>query len=60
MVCPEQIRSFGRQVEAREEAEAELVVVVSAISFVRYEFTTAEGTVTVRRSFFCGRGSGKW
>ena len=56
MVCPEQIRSFGRQVEARKEAEAELVVVVSAISFVRYEFTTAEGTVTVRRSFFLRQG----
>ncbi len=52
MVCPDQIRSFCRQVEAWEEAEAELVVVVSAISFVRYEFTTAEGAVTVRRSFF--------
>lgn len=59
MVCPEQIRNFCQQVEAQQEADASLVVVVSAISFVKYEFAAKEGNVTVQRSYYLCR-EGQW
>lgn len=51
MVCPEQIKKFCGQVEAQEEAEAVLIVVMSATSLVRYEFTTKDGNVEVQRIY---------
>lgn len=56
MVCPERIKRFCVQVEAGEEAEASLIVVMSAIDFVRYEFMTRGGKVEVRRSYCLCRG----
>ena len=52
MVCPERIRQFCRQVEAKESAEELLIVVDSKDSFIRYEFAAEDGNVEVRRSYF--------
>lgn len=59
MVCPEQIRQFCGQVEAQKEAKVTLVVVVSSISFVKYEFMTKDGNVEVQRSHCLYKG-GCW
>lgn len=59
MVCPEQIRQFCGQVEAGNEAEAALIVVISAVDFIRYDFTTKDGAVDVKRSYFSYEG-GEW
>lgn len=56
MVCPEQIKQFCRKVEAQEESEAALIVVISANSFEKYEFTTKDGNVEVGHSYFLYRG----
>lgn len=59
MVCPEQIKQFCRKVEAQEESEAALIVVISANRFEKYEFTTKDGTVGVEHSYFLYKG-GCW
>ena len=45
MVCPERIRQFCRQVEAKESAEELLIVVDSKDSFIRYEFAAEDGNI---------------
>lgn len=56
MVCPENIKQFCGKVEAQEEAEATLIVVISADSFIKYDFTTKDGNVEVVRSYYLYRG----
>ena len=56
MVCPEQIRQFCRSVEAGEEAKAELIVVISGISFLKYEFTAKDGKVEVESNHYLYKG----
>lgn len=58
MVCPEQIKQFCRQVEAQEDGEVSLIVVISEIGFVKYKFTTKDGNVEVQRNYCqCKGGS---
>lgn len=58
MVCPERIRRFCGRVKAKEEAEAALIVVISAINFIKYEFTTKDGNVDVLRSYCLCKADG--
>lgn len=52
MVCPEQMREFCGQVEAGEEADAALIVVMSGIRLVQYGFRAKDGKVEVLRSHY--------
>lgn len=52
MTCPEQIRRFCGKVEAQEKAAERLIVVVSKVSFVRYDFAADNGKVNVQCSCF--------
>lgn len=56
MVCPEKIKKFCSQVEAQKEVEASLIVVVSAIRFVKYKFTTKDGEVEVSYNYYLYQG----
>lgn len=52
MVCPERIRQFCGYAEAGKEAQAALIVVISADDFIRYDFTAEDGNVDVERSYW--------
>lgn len=56
LVCPDQIKQFCKQVEAQEEAEATLIVVISIFCFVKYKFTTKAGKVEVLRNAYLYKG----
>lgn len=56
MTQPEQIKEFCEQVKMQQEAEETLIVVMSASSFVKYEFTTKDGDVEVWRSYYLYKG----
>lgn len=57
MVCPEQIRQFCEQVEAKEEGEATLIVIQSSAGFIKYEFTTSGGVVEVLHEYYLYKGN---